>query len=485
MSAPESGRQAPAGERTAAYLVRERTADGSATAFGPLLPSGNCLACFRRRREASPYAPGDLDLLPLSGDGAADGRLSALRRHQLRTGHEPQPFLPPADCDRHCGIGRFSAREQGSASLGPADQAGTPATVTARPGSAAAPLPDVRAAIGSHTGLIRALQLSPAPDGRWTAIAQGQATPGTAGIAVLCQGTATAADPHTALTLAVCEALERYCAGFWSPRVLRIRHPRSTTAGAGPTASGRRVAMRRLGGGGPVWIPAERVYLPFGANGRFHDGDSVGLACGRDIDDARGRAVAELIERWVVMPWLDRLLRARRGPAGPDGGPSAPERTQDRAWTLARVRLGRQLLHVVAAIRLQPTPPWCALGFGCHPDPARARLKAEDEARHVQSHLRQWAARGAPSTAVPLSGLDADLHALAFAPGAAARLLAAWPPAAGAPPPPRRRLATGRVLWRDITTPDVDELGLAVVRAVLVERTHRPAAAPGRATPAR
>ncbi|MEK8026820.1 YcaO-like family protein [Pseudaquabacterium rugosum] len=470
MSTPESGRQAPAMERMAGYLVRERAVDGSATAFGPLLPSSDCLACFSRRREASPHPPGELSLLPLDEAGAQDGRLSALHRHQLREGHPPQPFLPPADCDRHCGIGPFGTRASAGAGHGPA--AGTspqaPPSAAIRCGTDG--LPDVRAAIGSHTGLIRALQLSPAPDGHWTAIAQGQATPGTAGIAVLCHGTATAADPDTALTLAVCEALERYCAGFWAPQALRGRRRRPATAGAGPTASDRQVVMRRLGGGTPVWIPAERVYLPFGIGGHFHDGDSVGLACGRDIDDARGRAVAELIERWVVMPWLDQLLRGHRGRATPGGGPSVPEHTDERAWTLAHVRLGRQALHVAAAVRLQPAPPWCALGFGCHPDPAHARLKAAHEARHVQSHLRQWAARAAPPVSVKLSGLDADLHALAFEPGAAARLLAVLPPTEGAPPPPRRRLASGRVLWRDITTRDVAELGLAVVRAALSER---------------
>lgn len=422
------------------YLVRERPPLGHAVAFGPVVPQLVCLDCFALRRQASGEPLGKLDALPMDETQARRLRHTQLWDHQMAEGRHPQAFLPPADCDRACGIGA-SCRTW-----------------------------DVVRAVGTHTGLIRDIRVFSSVAGNWTAIAHGASTLGSAGVPVLCQGTATAQEPDEARSLALYEALERYCAGFWSVDELR---PRSQTATSeapdcGVQDVGMNVAMHTLESAGQVWVPAEHVYVPYAWNGRFHDGDSVGLACGSSEADALERAVNEVIERWIVMPWLTHTLR-HTGGSHPWEVPKLHPGVE-QVGMIATVQLGPTDRHVAAAIRTQSEAPFCAVGFGCHPDQDQALHKASAEATHVQAHMRLLARLTWPDGQphpMRRGGLDTRLHAIAFDYALAARVQAGLHEASRGPLVPVHQMARGDVLWRNITTADVGDLGLTVVRALL------------------
>ncbi|UXH76371.1 YcaO-like family protein [Roseateles amylovorans] len=413
------------------HMVKECGPEPGRIAFGPFLPQASCLACFAARRQASGLAVGQLSVLRVPGGDIVHWRDSALWDHQMMPDAQPQPFIAPATCGMDCG---------GRATRAPRSHLD---------------------AVASRTGLIREVQMVQATPGHWTALARGAWTIGSAGVPVLCNGTATSCDANDARDRAIYEALERYCAGFW--RADELQAAPVETGRDGATASAPLVRVRPLDGGRAVLAPADRVYLPFAHEGQFHHGDSVGLACGRSEHDARERAVDEVIERWVIDPWL-RMARSM-SPHPPLDRP-APD---GLAVVVARVALGATWRHVAVAMYAADRPPFGALGFGCHSSAQQALSKARREARHVQAHMTLLAARGHPALISTAEDVESTLLRAAFDEDVANRLKAALSDARHRDAVPQKALAPHSIRWRTVSTADVRALGLEVVRALLAD----------------
>jgi hypothetical protein len=114
-------------------------------------------------------------------------------------------------------------------------------------------------------------------------------------------------------------------------------------------------------------------------------------------------------------------------------------------------------------------PPYGWAGFGCDVSDTLALDKARREAVHVLAHMRRCAAgMGVLAQATP-SAMDQRVFALAFHPGHAQAWLARLGACASAVDEWDWPADCDDVAWRDITPPDIQRLGLSVVRAVSLD----------------
>ncbi|HEY4098736.1 MAG TPA: YcaO-like family protein [Baekduia sp.] len=127
------------------------------------------------------------------------------------------------------------------------------------------------------------------------------------------------------------------------------------------------------------WAPAETVHLT--VSPATLPWTSSGLAAGRDVHDARRRALRELVERDAFMvAWLRRTRRARVAPATvPAEARRLAGVLRDRGWATTWVDLTLDTLPVLLCC-LTHERAGLTLGAGCHPDPAAALLRATTEA---------------------------------------------------------------------------------------------------------
>ena len=127
------------------------------------------------------------------------------------------------------------------------------------------------------------------------------------------------------------------------------------------------------------WAPAEAVHLS--VSPAVLPWTSSGLAAGRDLPDARRRALRELVERDAFMiAWLRRARRERVRPVtAPDAARRLAGVLRDRGWATTWVDLTLDTLPVLLCC-LTHEREGLTLGAGCHPDPAAALLRATTEA---------------------------------------------------------------------------------------------------------
>jgi len=370
--------------------------------------------------------------------------------------------------------------------------------------------------VSSYVGLVTEVdELLPSPDDARhfhavAAAASTKPTLGAPGAAGASSGGGYSAVRAAARDAAIGETVERYSAAFVPERSLLETTARELGAAAPvpetfalfapeqhaepgfpfvPFTSDtpvRWVRARRLGDGGEAWLPAQLVYL------RTWDDEplvayatSNGLAAGADADTALLAALLELVERDAFMlawnarlsfPLLDwtasRALRAYherylapararlsavdlsavhgipvvlalvRGNLGALGIGAAAAPTVEEAWRKAVAEAYAVRTAARELVLREPEPPFAddfrdVLDFSHH-----IQVYAYDENAHRAAFLDASAARRDPGSVEPL-------------PAATARAVV-------------DRLARNGIesFAVDVTSPDVREAGLAVVRAV-------------------
>ncbi len=326
------------------------------------------------------------------------------------------------------------------------------------------------------------------------------------------------ADVYTAVGKALGEAVERYCAAMFDYGDLIWSSFRDLTEPATPPdafalysreqyatprfpwrpfhddSTVSWVRGRSLVSDEPVLVPAAFVYVPYHYRRDLGDTPvkqpiSTGLACGGSVEDATLSALCEVIERDAfTLTWQARLRRPR---IALDPLPAALADLVDRYH---RVGLGVHLVDITTDVGCPtvlsvvegdaPTSPAVAVAAASHPDPLVATRKSLEEL----AHTRKFAAQVMdylPPVPVDVSGghpeVDGQRAHLRFYCPQESKAWArfAWSsPAevelAGIAALPGLSAVVQRVaevgedvVAVELTTPDIAELGLHVVRVVV------------------
>ena len=384
-----------------------------------------------------------------------------------------------------------------------------------------------RRLISKRTDIIREVEFRKHQPGDpsvyWAVSRPGSTTP-LFGRDALALGNGVAPDPARAQMKAIGESIERYCAAAYDERELQRAAARELGAravspgdfalfSAGQYASprfpyrpftGETVARWTPGTSltedRTVLLPAASTFLPYVCAGPDEPPvirpSSIGLACGTTLASAIYRAALEVIERDAFMiVWLNRLERPRID-LGTVDDPCAqsliaqlkrlPVEFQARLLTLdIRVPV------VLVILTAESGPPYTVVGASADLDPLRALTGAIEESlyvwmgmvravpehqdfdpgpdyinvdstfRHGLVHAtcpelrRSLGFLVAPGSSVPLSELvEASASGSAWA-TQKVRALARLVSQAGC-----------ELVVADLTTPDVDDAGFKVVRAV-------------------
>jgi thiazole/oxazole-forming peptide maturase SagD family component len=132
------------------------------------------------------------------------------------------------------------------------------------------------------------------------------------------------------------------------------------------------------------WVPAEAVRLALpapAAGGTLLPWTSSGLAAGRDVADARRRALRELVERDAFMvTWLRRATRERISPRGVPAAATEMARVlRDHGWQATWVNLTLDS-HPVILCCLTHDDEGLTVGAACDHDAGAALCRATTEA---------------------------------------------------------------------------------------------------------
>lgn len=323
-------------------------------------------------------------------------------------------------------------------------------------------------------------------------------------------GRAVSVRPERAAIKAVCEAIERYCAAGYDERALTLghqadmegrvagpnafalysdaQHAAGTVPFSHPTETGpiRWVQASSIASGEPVWVPAQFVFIPYEpapAEPVFDNLQSTGLACGSSRADAILGGLLEVIERDAFMvAW--RTLRPGRPidvthPALHEAQ-VLMQRLRSRSLKVRATALENEAAVPVIMVAISNDGNQCphvVCGFGTSLDPDRAILLALEEAALGQILLRRSART--PDVAAPECPASLVEHAMRFALDPDARkevdfLFDGTPTTAGELDPGTMDAAVARLaragfepLHVDITTPDISDCGLSVVKVLV------------------
>jgi ribosomal protein S12 methylthiotransferase accessory factor len=332
-------------------------------------------------------------------------------------------------------------------------------------------------------------------------------------------GVGKAVRKEDAINGAIAEALERYCAS--QPEMCRIRRfTWKDRPGDGITpsdcvlysqsqyAAGRLmyrrwnesleipwVPARELPGGNEVWLPASLTYLDYPGNDTdtyFCQPTSNGLAAGAQLEDAILAGLYELIERdSFLIAWLNRLPACEMQiPISADVETRFLRHYRRFGIDARVVQLPTDMpVYVMMAVLVDRNgrPPAIVVGLGCHSDPRAAARKALFETAQVHPGEVERAADTAYTER--LNSYE-DVHTIEdhsafFAPAKRmhefAFLLGHGPstsldelPNLGAGSVRRDlgrcvdalRAAGCRVVYVDVTTPDLEDYPIKVVRTI-------------------
>jgi ribosomal protein S12 methylthiotransferase accessory factor len=332
-------------------------------------------------------------------------------------------------------------------------------------------------------------------------------------------GVGKALQEEDAVNGAIAEALERYCASQPDTRRIR-RFAWSDRRGEGITppdcvlysdsqyATGRLPYRRwaedievswlqghEFPGEQPVWIPASLIYLNYPGNDAdtyFCQPTSNGLAGGASLEAAILAGLYELIERdSFLITWMNRLQVAEIGVPAPALVETSFIRHYRRFEIETRVfRLPTDMpVYVMMAVLLdrRGKRPAAVVGLGCHNDPHIAVRKALFEAAqihpgevercadpryserfHSYQDVRTLEDHGA------FFASPARLPELAFLLDTSTTQGLEQLPKLGAPTmcEDLERCVTAlrgagcRVVYADITTPDLDGYAIRIVRTI-------------------
>jgi ribosomal protein S12 methylthiotransferase accessory factor len=327
-----------------------------------------------------------------------------------------------------------------------------------------------------------------------------------------------------AVAKALGEAVERYCSAFfrYSDLVVsayqdlpgRATHPDSFALYRADQLAAGDLPWRAFTVDAPVaWttgvslctgeqvhVPAAMVYVPYHYLGDSRETPigqpiSTGLAAGTSFADAALSGLCEAIERDAfTITWQNRLSRPRVPVE------TLPGSCRDRVDRFTAAGLRVEIMDITTdlgvptaltvAVGDRPTSPAVAVAAATHPRPEVAVIKSLEELAHTRKFARQ-VMDYTPALPVDVAAGHPEIqdqkHHLRFYCPQAARNFAsfAWGAAEVrpfgelaevAPADGRGRLAAVVDLVRaagldviacDLTTPDVAELGLSVVRVVV------------------
>ena len=296
-----------------------------------------------------------------------------------------------------------------------------------------------------------------------------------AGVRAANHGMAVDEDADRAMARAVGEALERYCSSFAAGHLPRRRPDElagecvvpdslipGTRADRTSTACAWIEGMRVSDGCG-VWLPAALVHFPY-----IDDGEepipqiqsSTGLACGQDFNEAIEHAFGEVIER-------DAFMRAWRGRLPVTRIPPAPGTFEG----LHLIRLpGSHGFEVVTALLESEERPFTAVGIAGRRTMGDAVRSATSEALAVREWLREWLDTNPEAPSFPPRRLEdhARVHAVQEELREARRRWLSAP----FEEVDMDRLNEPEAVQQpafavDLTTADVAQLGLHVVRVLV------------------
>jgi ribosomal protein S12 methylthiotransferase accessory factor len=258
------------------------------------------------------------------------------------------------------------------------------------------------------------------------------------------------------------------------------------------------VPARSLVSGREVWVPLLAVHLGHEVrqhSARLFSPTSNGFAAGPTTTTAVLRGLLEVVERDAfLLSWSHRLAGVR---SGADTVPDAETRSVAAAYARRGVVIDVHRLPVdsaatvVLAVGWSDDRPAAVVGLGADLDPVVAARRAVLEVGQVRPALR--ARLGQPETAARLAELVADPsrvsgledHDLLYADPASARTGLAhlrnaprepWDAAAGVAEDDGHALellveslhrVAGDVLYVDVTTPDVADLGVRVACGIV------------------
>jgi ribosomal protein S12 methylthiotransferase accessory factor len=240
----------------------------------------------------------------------------------------------------------------------------------------------------------------------------------------------------------------------------------------------------------PALVPAARVFVPFESPlpGDFPDYPLLsGFAAGNTLEEAARRALLEVVERDAFMiAWANRLPLRRVG-AG-DGRLGAHASLFAQPGLEARCGLVDLDLGAPVAIAIvrstRAGDPAVVVAAAADTDAAGACRRALGELTANRLNVRHTLAQHGLPAAAPADIRDETAHGLLYArPDMAAELLHWWeaPPGGALPPAPPPAsawaelsglvAAIGRagleVLLVDLTPPEIRELGLRTVKALV------------------
>jgi ribosomal protein S12 methylthiotransferase accessory factor len=253
------------------------------------------------------------------------------------------------------------------------------------------------------------------------------------------------------------------------------------------------VQMNELGASGLSWAPAALVFL--GAIGDDPQNwlcgtNSSGFAAGPDVDAALRSATLELLERDAfLVTWLNRLPVPEVDFSGMSGPVRAIRSTYQRWGTDIRAFLLATDLPIFAvmAVALDRTGsgPAAMIGLGCELDLPGALQRALFEVCQLHELLRRKHEAGAAEKVIAYQDVRRlddhaayffhpdHLHEFDFVLGGHTKILADGIPRAATTAKEDLRFLEGallsrgiRLLYRDLTTPDLEQYPIRVVRAL-------------------
>lgn len=333
-----------------------------------------------------------------------------------------------------------------------------------------------------------------------------------------------AVDHSNAVAKAIGEAVERYCSAFFNyadlhvssyrelpypgahPDVFALYRPEQLAVGDLPwrpftvdTPVSWTTGIS-LCTGEPMFVPAAMVYVPFhylvdGRDTPICQPISTGLAAGCSFADAALSGLCEAIERDAfTITWQAQLSRPRVPVT------TMPLACRDRVTRFTEAGLRVEIMDITTdlgvptvltvALGDRPSSPAVAVAAATHPRPDIAISKSLEELAHTRKFAHQVMDYTPPLPVDVTAGhpevQDQRHHLRFYCPQPAKRFAAfAWaaeeerPFSAIAPVPAdpkagqlpaivaKVRAAGLDVIACDLTTPDVAELGLAVVRVVV------------------
>jgi ribosomal protein S12 methylthiotransferase accessory factor len=368
----------------------------------------------------------------------------------------------------------------------------------------------LRLIVSRHTGIVRRFRIhsvEPSDPAFWYCAAEVASKHTSAG--------AVGLDLNSTIIACLAEAAERYCAQIFDERRITYEtaqqlrqdgkktieipdtvflscQPKDLKSKLIPFHSSRYfswVEGKSLLTKESIWVPASLVYLGYPRkNEHFWESTSVGLAAGATVDDAKLRALCELIEREAaIIAWLtkqhvglvnlqsyksDMVHRAAQCHLAAGAELKIFDITTDLGipvfLAIAKRTLGR---------------PALAVGTACHPNSNIAVTKAVLEAGQIH-YLAKGLVRQFPSYS-PSENFDEitnfESRALLYShPQMLPAVDFLWNSQLVAPErvlplniQSSISLALNKfrelsidVVWVDLTTPDIEDLGLKVVRVI-------------------